>query len=189
MIALASIIGASMISCSEKKKPDVIITKKPMASKPKATQKMSGYEQTRDSQWLGSDYKVIVKRMSDASLPLVQSDDHTKYFDNKITVKVLRKDGSEFFNHTFTKTEFDSYLDENTKQNGALLGVVFVKAEGDYLSFAASVGSPDITSDEYVPLVVKISRMGAISISKDSQLDTDGDDEKAPSKEDEADEI
>ena len=47
---------------------------------------------------------------------------------------------------------------------GALLGIVYVKAEGDYLYFAASVGSPDVTSDEYVPLVLKISRMGSISI-------------------------
>lgn len=49
---------------------------------------------------------------------------------------------------------------------GALLGIVYVKAEGDYLYFAASVGSPDVTSDEYVPLVLKISRMGSISISR-----------------------
>ena len=56
---------------------------------------------------------------------------------------------------------------------GALLGIVFDKAEGDNLCFAASVGSPDITSDEYLPLVLKISRMGAVSISKDQVLDTE----------------
>ena len=56
------------------------------------------------------------------------------------------------------------------------LGIVFVEADGDNLSFAASVGSPDITSDEYVPLKVKISRMGAVSMGKDSQLDTASDD-------------
>ena len=38
--------------------------------------------------------------------------------------------------------------------------------------FAASVGSPDKSSDEYVPLVVKISRFGDVSIKKDATLDT-----------------
>jgi hypothetical protein len=37
---------------------------------------------------------------------------------------------------------------------------------------AASVGSPEKASDEFVPLVVKISRMGNVSIYKDTQLDT-----------------
>ena len=54
-----------------------------------------------------------------------------------------------------------------------MLGVVFVRAEGDYLLFAGSVGSPDMASDEYVPLVVKLSRMGNISIAQDTILDTE----------------
>ena len=56
--------------------------------------------------------------------------------------------------------------------NSALLGIVFDKAEGDNLVFAASVGSPDRMSDEYVPLVLKISRFGDVRISKDTQMDT-----------------
>ena len=44
------------------------------------------------------------------------------------------------------------------------------------LCFAASVGSPDVMSDEYLPLVVKISKMGEVSISKDQLLDTEGND-------------
>ena len=49
--------------------------------------------------------------------------------------------------------------------------------EGESLRFAASVGSPDRMSDEYEPLVVKISRMGAVSIAKDTKLDTASEDE------------
>lgn len=48
-----------------------------------------------------------------------------------------------------------------------------MKAEGNNLCFAASVGSPDITSDEYVPMVLKISNLGAVNISKDQILDTE----------------
>ncbi len=175
----AALLLGGFTSCSKKKKSDVIIAPKPVAPKPKKTQKMSEYEQARDVEWLGSTYKVVVKRESDDSLPLATGDDHTKYYDNKITVRILRKDGTVFFNRTFLKTDFTGYLDANTKRDGALLGLVFVKADANCLTFAASVGSPDVTSDEYVPLVVKISRLGDVSKGKDTQLDTGGEEEQA----------
>lgn len=158
---------SSLTACTEKKKSNIIIAPKPVAKVVnKATQKMSDYEQTREADWVGSHYKVVVKRSSDKELPVLQLDENTKYYDNRISVKVLRSDGSEFFSRTFTKKDFTSYIDKHTQDMGALLGIVYVKAEGDYLYFAASVGSPDVTSDEYVPLVLKISRMGSISISR-----------------------
>lgn len=82
---------------------------------------MSGYEQAREVEWQGSTYKVIVKREADNSLPLAVGDDNTKYFDNKITVRILRKDGTEFLNRTFLKTDFTGYLDKNTQQMGHCL--------------------------------------------------------------------
>lgn len=186
-ISLFLLIAMSgvLVGCGEKKKSDVIIAPKPEAPKPKQTQKMSNYEQAREVTWLGNTYKVVMKREADTSLPTVESDDHTKYFDNKIVIRVLRQDGSEFFNRTFTKSDFSSYVDEATRKEGALLGLVFDEVKDDVLVFAGSIGSPDITSDEYVPLVMKINRMGAVSIAKDTRLDTDGN-EKAPSKKDEA---
>ena len=53
---------------------------------------------------------------------------------------------------------------------------MFFKANSDNLVFAASVGNPDASSDEYVPLVLKISPNGTLSISKDTQLDTGAND-------------
>ena len=164
-----------MASCAEeKKKSNIIIAPKPAAKVTnKPTQKMSDYEQARDIEWLGSTYKVIVKSESDSELPIVKLDETTKYYDNKITVRILRQDGTEFFNRSFTKSAFENYLDRHTKESGVLLGIVYVKAEGNNLCFAASVGSPDITSDEYVPMVLKISNLGAVNISKDQILDTE----------------
>lgn len=187
-IFLLLTVAGCFISCHEKKKTDVIITHKPEAPKPKKTLAMSGYEQVRDVEWLGTTYKIIVKRAADSSLPILVQDDKSKYFDNKISVRVLRKDGSVFFDRTFTKKDFIGYIDEKTKATGALLGVVYMEASGNELVFAASVGSPDVTSDEYVPMKLSISRMGQVTVRKDSQLDTDGEDEKAPSSnKDEAD--
>ena len=171
-----------MASCTEKKKSKIIIAPKPVAQVTnKPTQEMSGYEQARDVEWLGNHYKVVVKREADHELPIIQLDKTNKYYDNKITIRILRSDGTEFFNRTFTKADFESYLDKQTKSMGALLGIVFDKTEGNNLSFAASVGSPDITSDEYLPLVLKISKMGAVCISKDQVLDTESASESASS--------
>ena len=175
-----------MASCAdEKKKSNIIIAPKPAAKVTnKPTQKMSDYEQARDIEWLGSTYKVIVKSESDSELPIVKLDETTKYSDNKITVRILRQDGTEFFNRSFTKSAFEMYLDIHTKESGALLGIVYVKAEGNNLCFAASVGSPDVTSDEYIPLVLKITNLGAVAITKDQTLDMEScnDDSSSGSK-------
>ena len=113
-----------------------------------------------------------MERKADHSLPLADDGQGNKYYDNRITVKIVRKDGSSFFNRTFTKDDFAKYVDPLYRKNSALLGIVLDKAEGDNLVFAASVGSPDKMSDEYVPLLMKISRFGDVAISKDTQLDT-----------------
>lgn len=46
------------------------------------------------------------------------------------------------------------------------------KADGDNLKFAASVGAPDVLSDDYVPMIITVSRTGGVSIEKDSRIDS-----------------
>ena len=121
--------------------------------------------------WVGSTYTVFVHRFADESLPMVEDEYGNKYYDNRVSVKVIRKDGSEFFNKTFSKTDFSSCLDDNFRRNGALLGLLFVEAVGDDLKFGGSVGSPDPLSDEYIPLVMKLNRMGTVHVSRDTELD------------------
>ena len=167
------------VSCGHKPETQNIIAKKPQKTVKKEVMKVGDYSQTRNVEWLGSEYAVAVNREADTSLPLVDDGAGNKYYDNRISVKVTRKDGTTFFSRTFTKSDFAQYVDE-PYQGGALLGIVLDKAEGDCLYFAASVGSPDTMSDEYVPLVMRIGRTGQVSISKDTQLDTGSD---APSSE------
>ena len=175
---MAGIMAGAFVSCKEKQpSPDIIITKPVEKVKPKTTQKMGDYEQTIEVAWVGAKYNVAVARKADTSLPIVDDGAGNKYYDNKISVRIIRQDGSEFFNRTFSKQDFLSYVDDIYKKNSALLGIVLDKAEGDYVWFAASVGSPDRNSDEYVPLVMKVSRFGDVSISKDVQLDTVGDEQ------------
>ena len=162
-----------LMSCKEKKNTGIIITKKPVAAAHRQIMKTGDYAQSRKVEWLGTVYTVETKRVADPSLPVI-ADGDTKYYDNRITVRILRADGSEFFNRTFTQSDFSSYVGK-TYANGALVGIVLDRAEGDNLLFAASVGSPDKMSDEYIPLLMKVSRQGRITISKDTQLDTGSD--------------
>lgn len=185
-VIMIGTMATTLLSCAEKKKnPNIIIAKKAEKQAPKQVQHMSEYTDTRQANWVGSVYTVEVKRISDTSLPVVEQEDHTKYYDNKISVRVTRKDGSVFFSKDFTKKDFAAYIDQHTQEHGALLGVVFAKAEGDYLFFGGSVGSPDIASDEYVPLVVKISRMGNVSITQDTIMDVEDNEKVSPDNTDE----
>ena len=175
-LMMAGILAGTFVSCKEKQPSnDIIITKPVEKPKPKTTQKIGDYAQTIEMPWVGTTYKVAIERKADTTLPIVDDGEGNKYYDNKISVRIIRQDGSEYFNRTFSKQDFISYVDDIYKKNSALLGIVPDKAEGDYIVFAASVGSPDKNSDEYVPLVLKVSRFGDVKISKDMQMDTASD--------------
>lgn len=162
--------------CKEKpQSKDIITTKKPAPKPQKGPLAMSNFNMPKTIEWLGSTYKISIKRYADRSLPLAEDEEHRKYYDNKIEVKIERADGSVFFSRTFTKQDFSQFTDNAYGRNGALLGFAFDRIEGNYLYFGASVGSPDTMSDEYVPLVVSISNLGAVKITTDTQLDTGSD--------------
>lgn len=173
-VAVLSMASALFLACSSSPKSNDIITKKPAKTVKKSTQKVGDYAQTRKVEWLGAVYTVTVERKADTALPLVADESGNKYYDNRITLIIRRPDGTEFFHRSFTKSDFSAYVG-NDEKSGALLGVVLDRAEGASLYFAASVGSPDSMSDEYVPLVVRIERGGNVVISKDTQLDTGSD--------------
>ncbi len=171
-LIVAALATITIVSCKEKKTSEHIITTKPVEEAKKPTQEIGNYDMTSPVDWVGSTYQVVVERKADHSLPLADDGQGNKYFDNRISLKILRKDGSVFFSRVFTKNDFSRYVDALYQKNSALLGIVLDRAETDHLIFAASVGSPDKMSDEYVPLVMMISRFGDVSISKDTQMDT-----------------
>jgi len=170
MIALAAL--ALLPSCKEKKENNVIIAPKQEEQKPVGPMVMQDLNSSNEVQWIGKTYRVVVNRKADSSLPQPEPEPGRKAYDNRITLKIVRPDGSEFFNRTFTKQDFSGYLDDKMRQSGVLLGIVLDRADGDNLIFAASVGSPDALSDEYIPMVLTVSRMGAVSIRRDNTMDT-----------------
>lgn len=162
----------ALVSCEDKPKSDTIIVEKPIIVKSKKVEKMGDYSQNRTINWAGSEYNIVLNFAADPSLPVVKEGSY-KYYDNRITLKVLRADGSEFFNRSLTKADFKVYVSKNIAENGALVGMVYDHADANNVYFTVSVGSPDKTSDEYVALQFKLSRMGEVSISQLNPLISD----------------
>jgi hypothetical protein len=134
--------GLLATSCAQKKKNDDIIVKRVETPKPTGPIRMQEYNQTKDIQWLHKDYQVEVKRVADDSLSMVKDEYGQQFVDNRITIRVLRSDGSVFFDQTFTKAAFENFLDDDYRQTGILEGLVFDKVDGQQLVFAASVCHP-----------------------------------------------
>lgn len=168
-LTCASLALLVLTACGEKKQTNQIIAHKPVVVKEAPVKAMGDNSHKYSVDWQGSTYDIMVTVKADKSLPVVTEGDH-KYYDNCIKVRITRKDGSVFFEREFTKSDFAAYVPETYAKNGALTGIVYDRVDGDNLRFAASVGSPDASSDEYVPLAMKISRQGTVSIAQDPEL-------------------
>lgn len=170
-----SIIGLALVlttGCAKKKQHDDIIVKTVETPKPQGPIKMQPYNQKKDIQWLGRDYQVAIDRVADDSLRMVKDETGQLFVDNRITLRVIRADGSSFFTRTFTKASFDAQLDDDYRKTGILEGIVFDKIDGNNLVFAGSVSHPQ--TDEYIPLVVTVSNFGDVTIKRDELMDTTG---------------
>jgi hypothetical protein len=169
MLLLAGMVVV-LAACGGKKKSNDIIAPRIVKVQPKEPIRMQPYLDERKVEWIGKTYFVTIGRQPSDSLPMVKDETGQKYVDNVFSLKVSRKDGSVFYTRTFTKKVLTQYLDDDFNKTGVFEGLVFDKAEGDYLFFGASVGHPQ--SDEYIPLVFRLSRMGELTIKRDTQMDS-----------------
>ena len=176
---LAALLMAVLaISCGKKKESKDIIVPTAEVVKPKAPISMQPYTQQQEVAWLDKSYQVFINRVADDSLRMVQDETGQKFVDNRITLRVVRADGSVFFKKVFTKSTFDAQLDDDYRQTGILEGLVFDKVDGNNLVFAGSVSHPQ--TDEYIPLVVTVSNFGNVTIKRDDQMDTNSTQEQQP---------
>ena len=182
-------IAVCATSCKQEKvhtNNNIIVKPREVVDQDTTIHKMGEIDTTIDTvKWVGSNYKVRVKRYTNDSLSVVADDNGKRFRNNLIKVVIQRKDGSLFFDKVFSKKMFDSFLEEEYLAKNVLLGMVFNGTDDDGLHFLGSVGKPDVLTEEYVPFDVIISRMGDVSIKKAplDKLDgivTDGDDKDAP---------
>ena len=174
----ALLIAVIAISCGKKKESKDIIVPTVEVVKPKAPISMQPYNQQQEVKWLDKSYQVFIDRVADDSLRMVQDETGQKFVDNRITLRVIRADGSVLFKKVFTKSSFDAQLDDDYRQTGILEGLVFDKVDGNNLIFAGSVSHPQ--TDEYIPLVVTVSNFGNVTIKRDDQMDTNSTQEQQP---------
>ncbi len=183
ILILAPLAVLLTVGCKEKKTTgDIIAPKAEQPATPSAPEYMQSYSDSREVLWLDRTYKVEVKREACDSLPLVSDERGKKFVDNSITLTVRRSDGSVAISKHFTKSNFEQYLNQKFWKEGILEGLVFDEVDDQQLEFAASVCLPQ--TDEYIPLVVKIDRNGNVSIKRDSELDTHGEQREADDDDD-----
>jgi len=176
-------------SCESKEKSKEIVVRKVQQKQNTTIQRVGDYTQSMVVDWHGNPFTVYVERKADTKLPVITDEAGNKYYDNKVVVRITAKDGQDVFDRTFTKEAFANYVDAAYLRDNALLGVVFDCVNGNSLHFAASVGSPDTMSDDYVPLLVKISYgTYKTTISKDTmreiEVQNSADDELQQAEED-----
>lgn len=139
------------------------------ASYPDSIQRMQNLQYADTITWRGQTCRFTINRHADDSLPRVEDSHHIHYIDNRISVSVERN-GREIFNHTFTKHDFDRWLDDDFRKIGILAGIMFDKIKNGNLLFAASVSDPT-QDDWYLPFVISIAPGGAMTIERDNSLD------------------
>ena len=175
-LVLTAVLTIGLLTgCKQKKQTEDIVVHKPEAPKPQAPIRMQEYNQVKDVKWLERDYQVNITRVADDSLRMVKDETGQKFVDNRITVRIIRADGSICFNRAFTKAAFDDYLDNDYRRTGILEGIVFDRVEGNRVVFAGSVSHPQ--TDEYIPFIITVDNMGEVGIKRDTDLDTNGNDE------------
>ena len=168
IIALLALV--CIVSCKKKEQEEDIIVEKVIEKPQEGPESMPEDKQTGSVSWVSnSEYSYAITRKADKELPIVKNHDK-EYYDNSVDVVITRADGSKFFEKKFSKTNFAPALPKEFKENGVLLGISFEKAEGNYLMFVVSVGSPDETNEEFYYARLKISNMAVTSAEKITNL-------------------
>jgi len=115
-------------------------------------------------------YLAYYDRMTGLPNRAYFSDKIQEYIDNSIHLAVKRDDGSVFFEKTFVKGSFHSYVEESFRRNGQLASIRLDEAEGPELHFSVVIGLPDAIDDVFVPLQLTINNLGGISIRQDDDM-------------------
>ena len=170
-IIIASALVLLVTGCGEKKKHDDIIATKAETPKLQAPVKMQDYRQVTDIKWLDKKYQVEVIRTPDDSLRMVKDETGQKFVDNRISLRIIRADGSVFFNRSFTKADFKSKLSEDFQKYGIMDGLRYNHAEEGKLYFNTCVSFPE--SDMSCPFLLIIGPDGSYRLEPDTTFDED----------------
>ena len=162
--------GMMLGACKEKKRTEDIIATKYIPKKPQPPIAMPEERLTQSVDWLGRKYTVDIVRVPVDSLPMVTDETGQKYIDNSIRLAISRNDGTVFFEKTFVKGSFQSYVEESFRKAGMLASIRYERVDGPEMRFSVVIGLPDAVDDVFVPLALSVNNMGGISIRQDDDM-------------------
>ena len=110
---------------------------------------------------------VPKKPQAPIAMPVDTKTTHITWQDKPYTIQIDRVSDDR----VFTKASFSSYIDDTFRNNGILAGIQYDEIGDRGLEFSVVVGMPDALDDVFVPLELVIDRQGAISISRDDDMD------------------
>ena len=173
IFVMLSAAGLLLSACGGKKQRQDIIAPRVEKAVPREPIRMQEYNDERQVDWQGRRYTVAIHREPCDSVAMVKDETGQQFVDNIFSLRVVRSDGTVFCQRTFSKQSVAMYLDDVFRRQGVFEGLVFDRVDGGCLVLAASVGLPQ--TDEYIPLVLRLSADGSWRITRDSQMDTTGD--------------
>lgn len=136
---------------------------------PTGIQRMNTYDFTDTVVISGHTYIYNIHREASDSLPTVSDDFGTSFADNIYHINI-RRDGGQFYSHSFTKAAFVNMLTAEMKKHGVLDGMR-CDTTLDGLCFAASISQPQ--SDLYQPFIITVAPDASTAITRDTRDEMD----------------
>lgn len=170
IIVCLALMVLVLASCSKKKESRTIIT---TIEEPQISDETKVVGDTCIStvfEWSGTSYTAEVCRKAERAAATVKDDDGQKYYDNSISLALNGPDGN-IFRRTFTKGDFDSYIDKQyiKPSRSTLMSIVFSKIDGGNAVFMATIGSPCTMDDEFMLVEIDLSKAGGMSMKAVSE--------------------
>lgn len=170
-LILPLLLAATLVACRREAPSTQIIIRKPVREVVDPRPHPTG-DTRKSSQisWQGTPCLVEVSLEADTTASTVAEGTRT-YYDNRARLVVRTTGGREMVSRSFSRSDFAPYLDAGFMRRSVLSALTYIDQTADHrLRFAASVGSPDRNSDEYVSLILLVSPSGAVQIERDEEM-------------------
>ncbi len=174
-ILLLAGLTLGLAACKSEKKPQVEDIIAPTYEAPKLSPPIRLQESmtTNEFKLGGETVKYTIVRSANDSLPMVQDNIGQEFVDNTISLAVTKAGGESIFKRTFTKGDFNAHLTDEFRRSAILDGIAFDRVEKDTAFFGISVAIPQ--TDEYIPLMLALTKDGKTSLSLDTTPEADFD--------------
>lgn len=126
-------------------------------------QRMQASEAVETFMFKGKEYRSVVVRKPDESLPVVKDEQGNAYVDNRVSLR-LTSGGKTVADREFTKESFAHLVDASFLKHAILEGFVFDETTSRGIVYAASISYPQ--TDLYVPLRITVAADGKVTMER-----------------------